>query len=215
MVFKRQKSISAGDRDRITQAIRQAEQNTGGEIYVVLAQRSDDYFFAAGYIACCGMIVAAVIAAFIAHWTWIDLTLPLFGLALLGAFISVTALLALIPRLRMILVPRRICYRRAHLNALQQFIAHKVHLTRHRTGILLFVSLAERYAEVVADEGISTKVGQEEWNNIVSSLLKHASEDNVAEGFIAAITQAGALLAVHIPRQEEDFNELGDHLIEL
>lgn len=207
--------IKQADRERIASAIREAEMQTGGEIYAVLARRSDEYFYVAGFIACCGMIVTAVIAAFVAHYYWFDLTLPKFALAILAAFICVIVLLATVPPLRMLLVPHRVRYRRAHLNALQQFIARNVHLTNKRTGILLFVSIAERYAEVVADAGINAKVEQKDWNEIVAILSAHASKGTISDGFVEAIGKAGNLLALHVPKEAGDTNELEDHLVEL
>lgn len=207
--------ISPEDRQRIGAAIRNAEAQTGGEIYAVLAQRSDDYFYVAGFIACCGMLFSAVIAAFVAHYYWFDLSLPKFALAILAAFICLVALLAFIPALRMVLVPHRVRYRRAHLNALQQFVARNVHLTSKRTGILLFVSISERYAEVVADAGINARVDQQEWNAIVATLSGHAAQGTVADGFIEAIEKAGKLLAQHFPKVNGEKNELEDHLVEL
>lgn len=215
MTTKHHNLIAQADRERIAAAIREAERQTGGEIYAVLARRSDDYFYVAGFIACCGMIVTAVIAAFVAHYYWFDLTLPKFALAILAAFMCLIVLLAAVPSLRMPLVPHRVRYRRAHLNALQQFIARNVHLTNKRTGILLFVSIAERYAEVVADAGINAKVEQKDWNDIVATLSSHASKGTIADGFVEAIGKAGNLLALHVPKEEGDINELEDHLVEL
>lgn len=212
---KRHNLIAPADRERISTAIRIAEQETGGEIYAVLARRSDDYFYVAGFIACCGMIVSAVIAAFVAHYYWFDLTLPNFSLALLAAFVCMITLLSVVPSLRMMLVPHRVRYKRAHLNALQQFITRNVHLTHKRTGILLFVSLAERYAEVIADAGINARVEQQEWNDIVATLSSHASKGSVSDGFVEAIAQVGTLLALHIPKDTDEINELEDHLVEL
>lgn len=213
--MKQIKLIAAEDHARIAEAIRQAETDTSGEIYAVLARSSDDYFFAAGFVATCGILIAAVIAAFLAHWYWFDISLPIFGLAVLAAFVTAMLVLRFLPGVRMMLVPRRIRYRRAHLNALQQFLARNVHITEHRTGILLFVSMAEHYAEVIADAGINARVGQEEWNAIVATLTHHASLATVAEGFVTAIGQAGALLTRHFPVGGERVNELDDHLIEL
>lgn len=207
--------LAPADRERIAGAIRAAEEQTNGEIYAVLARSSDDYFYVAGFVACCGMIVTSVIAAFVAHFYWFDLTLPKFALANLAAFVCLIALLAFMPSLRMLLVPHRVRYKRAHLNALQQFISRNVHLTNKRNGILLFVSLAERYAEVVADAGINAKVSQQEWNEIVVTLSNHASRGAIADGFVEAISQAGSLLAKHIPKDADDKNELEDHLVEL
>ncbi|MBJ6135789.1 TPM domain-containing protein [Ochrobactrum sp. Q0168] len=207
--------IGAEDHARIAEAIRQAEAETSGEIYAVLARSSDDYFFAAGFVATCGILLASVIAALLAHWYWFDISLPMFGLAILAAFISAMLVLWLLPSIRMLLVPRRIRYKRAHLNALQQFLARNVHITENRTGILLFVSMAEHYAEVIADAGIHARVEQDEWNAIVATLIHHASRSQMAEGFVMAIGQAGALLEKHFPAGTDNINELDDHLIEL
>ncbi|EFM59709.1 Hypothetical protein BIBO2_1385 [Brucella sp. BO2] len=207
--------IGADDHARIAEAIRKAEAETSGEIYAVLARSSDDYFFAAGFVATCGILIASVFVAFLAHWYWFDIRLPIFGLAVLAAFVSAMVLLWFVPSIRMLLVPRRIRYKRAHLNALQQFLARNVHITEQRTGILLFVSMAEHYAEVIADAGINARVEQEEWNAIVSTLIHHASRAAVGEGFVEAIGQAGKLLSHHFPAGDDDVNELDDHLIEL
>jgi len=207
--------IGAEDHARIAEAIRKAEAETAGEIYAVLARSSDDYFFAAGFVATCGILVAAVVAAFLAHWYWFDIRLPMFGLAVLAAFLTAMLVLWVFPAVRMLLVPRRIRYKRAHLNAVQQFLARNVHITENRTGILLFVSMAEHYAEVIADAGIHARVEQDEWNAIVATLIHHASRAQVAEGFVLAIGQAGLLLEKHFPAGPDNVNELDDHLIEL
>ncbi len=207
--------IGAEDHARIAEAIRKAEAETSGEIYAVLARSSDDYFFAAGFVATCGILLASVVVAFLAHWYWFDVRLPMFGLAVLAAFLTAMLVLWAFPAIRMLLVPRRIRYKRAHLNALQQFLARNVHITEHRTGILLFVSMAEHYAEVIADAGINARVGQDEWNAIVATLIHHASRAQVAEGFVLAIGQAGLLLETHFPAGADNVNELDDHLIEL
>ncbi|WP_176056352.1 TPM domain-containing protein [Brucella intermedia] len=207
--------IGAEDHARIAEAIRKAEAETSGEIYAVLARSSDDYFFAAGFVATCGILLASVVVAFLAHWYWFDVRLPMFGLAVLAAFLTAMLVLWVFPAIRMLLVPRRIRYKRAHLNALQQFLARNVHITEHRTGILLFVSMAEHYAEVIADAGINARVEQDEWNAIVATLVHHASRAQVAEGFVLAIGRAGLLLETHFPAGADNVNELDDHLIEL
>ncbi len=112
-------------------------------------------------------------------------------------------------------MPRRLKYRQAHANAVKQFLARNVHLTTARTGVLLFVSLAERYAEVVADAGINQKVSQETWDGVVLQLVEGARESRLADGFVTAIGTVGALLSEHFPVSEDDINELDDHLVEI
>ncbi|MEP7452482.1 TPM domain-containing protein [Phyllobacterium sp. SB3] len=203
------------DHKRIAEAIRLAESRTSGEIYAVVARRSDSYFFVAGFAVACGILLAAVMVALAAHWYWFVISLPTFGLAILAAFLTAVLVLWFVPGITMLLVPRRIRYRRAHQNAVQQFLARNVHLTSERTGILLFVSLAEQYAEVIADAGINAKVHQDEWNGIVSLLTDHANKGELASGFLLAIEKAGLLLEEHFPVGPGDVNELDDHLVEL
>jgi putative membrane protein len=209
------RSISAEDHDRIAEAIRAAELKTDGEIYCVVAHSSDGYFFPAAFTATIGLFVASLVVAYGLEAWWLTIRLPHFVLAQLLALASAFVLLWLWPSLRIHFVPRRLRYQAAHANAVKQFLARNVHRTQARTGVLVFVSIAERYAEVVADEGINAKVGQHVWDGVVRDLTKHAGDDRLADGFIKAIGAVGAVLAEHFPVTAGDANELDDHLVEI
>jgi putative membrane protein len=209
------KTLSSKDHERIAEAIRVAEDETAGEIYCVVARASDSYFYPAAFFVSIAMVIISVLVALaLEHW-WLSVRLPVFMIATALAFAAAWAVLFFAPGLRMVFVPRRLRYRRAHDNALKQFLARNVHITTARTGVLIFVSLAERYAEVVADSGIDAKVPQETWNGIVAGLVAHASRDQLADGYVAAVGKVGDLLAVHFPRRAHDSNELDDHLVEI
>jgi putative membrane protein len=87
--------------------------------------------------------------------------------------------------------------------------------TRGRTGILLFVSIAERYVEILADRGIDEKVPPGTWKEIVAAFTRQVREGKIADGFVGALTACGALLVSRFPRAADDQNELPDVLIEL
>ncbi|UCI08502.1 TPM domain-containing protein [Mesorhizobium sp. B1-1-8] len=208
--------ISPQDHDRIAEAIRAAEATTDGEIYCVVAHASDGYFFPAAFLATLGVFVASLAVAYGLEALWLTIRLPHFVLAQLLAMAAVVlALLWLRPALRIHLVPRRLRYQAAHINAMKQFLARNVHRTQARTGVLIFVSIAERYAEVVADAGIDVKVGQHVWDSVVRDLTQHAGDDRLADGFVKAIESVGAVLAGHFPVTAGDTNELDDHLVEI
>src|SRR5438132_2005987 len=207
--------INPQDHDRIADAIRAAEAKTDGEIYCVVAHASDGYFFAAAFLATIGMLIASLVVAYGLETWWLTIRMPHFVLAQLLALASVLVLLWLRPGLRIHFVPRRLRYQAAHANALRQFLARNVHRTAARTGVLVFVSIAERYAEVVADSGIDAKVGQHVWDGVVRDLTAHAGDDRLADGFVKAIEQVGAVLAEHFPVTSGDINELDDHLVEI
>jgi putative membrane protein len=211
----RTRSVTAKEHARIAAAIRSAEQETAGEIYCVLARSSDPYFFPAALAVVMAMLVIGLGVAFAIESLWLSIRLPLFAAAELLALLAALAVLYAFPDLRIRLVPRRWQYQRAHDNAVKQFLARNVHITAQRTGVLIFVSLAEHYAEVVADAGISGRVKQQVWDDIVAELVEQARRDQLALGFITAIRRVGSLLAAEFPVTAADANELDDHLVEL
>jgi putative membrane protein len=83
--------------------------------------------------------------------------------------------------------------------------------TRNRCGILIFVSMAEHYARVIADEGIAQKVHQVEWQAAIDALIGHIRGGRIAAGFVAAIERCGAVLATYAP-PDGTANELPDRL---
>lgn len=211
----RETTLSPEDHQRIAAAIRAGEASTSGEIYCVVARRSDGYFFPAAFAVTLGiLLVSLAVAAALHHW-WIAVSMPHFVLIQLLAVAAATALLWWAPSTRLWFVPRRLLWRAAHANALRQFYARNVHLTSARTGVLIFVSLAERYAAVIADAGINDKVEQAAWDGIVAGLIGHARDARLADGFVIAIGAVAALLSQHVPLGAGDANELDDHLVEI
>lgn len=123
----------------------------------------------------------------------------------------VTGLIFSLMPLRLGLVHSAVKRGRAHRAALEQFVVRGITRTRNRTGVLIFVSLAERYARIIADEGIAAKVHNAEWQGAVDALTAHMRDGRVALGFIAAIERCGAVLAAHAPPDGSP-NELPDRL---
>jgi putative membrane protein len=96
----------------------------------------------------------------------------------------------------LLLVPKPVQRASAHRAALEQFVRSG---TRNRTGVLIFVSLAEHYVRIVADEAIAQKVHGSEWQAAVDALTAHMRIGRIAAGLIAAIERCGAVLAEHAP----------------
>ena len=135
--------------------------------------------------------------------------------AQLASFAVFLLIFWLSPDIRLWFVPRSIAYRRASNNAVRQFLAHGIHTTEDRSGLLIFVSVAEHYTEIVADAGINQKVDQSQWDSIIGMLVGHAKRGELADGFVEVISQAGALLEEHFPPKDGQQNELDDRLIEI
>ena len=132
----------------------------------------------------------------------------------LAVFVALLCLFLIRP-IRFLLVPKGVKQARAHRRAVEQFLAQDLHTTTGRTGVLIFVSVAEHYAEVLADTGIDEKVPKGTWKKIVDELTSKIGNGRPADGFVNAIAEAGHHLAQHFPPTVPDPNELPNHLIVL
>jgi putative membrane protein len=199
-------SISAQDRQRVSTAIHAAEAKTTGEIVCVLAQASSD--------ATALPILLAALVALAFPWAMVAFTaMPVNGILLLQvAVFFVLALLLCLPRVRIALVPRAARRAQAHRTAMEQFMIRGVSRKKDRTGILIFVSLAERYARIVADEGIAARVPQSEWQGAVDALVAHMRRGCISDGFIAAIERCGKVLEQNFPASQTTRDELPDRI---
>ena len=195
-------------RERIAAAIGRAETGTTGEIVVLVAA-------SAGLYRSPGLALALAVALAL-PWPLILLTdLGAGEIALAqAATVLATLLLTLNERLRITLTPRRWQRERAHAAARREFFAHGLTGTRGRTGVLVYVALAERYAEIVADKGVRARVDEARWRAIVSELLGAAERGALGEGLVSAVDQVGAVLKAELPGSHGD-NQLPNRVIVL
>jgi putative membrane protein len=197
--------FSEEQHEAVSAAIREAEQKSSGQIVCVLARASSAY----AHIP----LLWASALALITPWPLIDFTpwsVQRIFLAQLAVFL-VAAIVFSWMRLRLLLVPRAVQRARAHHAAIEQFVVRRVAHTKNRCGILIFVSLGEHYARIIADEGISKKVPVAEWQSAIDALVAHMRSGDVAAGFTAAIERCSAVLAAHAPPDGSP-NELPDRL---
>ena len=197
--------LTNDDHAAVAAAIREAEEHTCGQIVCVLAHTSSAY-------AHVPILWSSLLALF-TPWPLIYFTqwsVQRIFLAQLIVFLIASSALSW-ARLRILLVPRAVQRARAHRAALEQFVLRGISRTRNRCGVLIFVSLAEHYARIVADEGVAQKVHASEWQAAIDALTMHLREDHLAAGFIAAIERCGAVLAEHAP-PDGSANQLPDRL---
>lgn len=199
-------SISEHDRHQISAAIRAAEQRTSGEIVCVLAETSSPG-------PALPVLIAAVLALAL-PWLLITVTaMTVQEILLLQIIVFLVALgILCMPTVQAALTPRAMRRALAHRLAREQFAMRGIARTSDRSGILIFVSLAERYARIIADDGIAARVPQREWQAAVDALIAHMREGRVDDGFIAAIELCADKLAAHFPRTSADRSELPDRI---
>jgi putative membrane protein len=221
--------LTQADHARVTAAVTEAERATDGEIVTVVARESDSYHDVAGHWAVLGMLLALAVLATWPHlvellhtlvadpWTEAATVQAALTTALIVAaiaFLICRALFAWAP-LRMALTPRATRARRVRRRAVALFRTAAEQRTVARTGVLLYLSLAEHRAEIVADAAIHDRVSPDVWGEAMAALIVAVRDGRPGDGMADAVARIGAVLAEHFPRSPGDVNELPDRLIVL
>jgi putative membrane protein len=217
------------DHALVTTAVAEAEAGTSGEIVTIVAARSDDYRdVALLWAALASFLLLALVAAFPS--ASIDLLdrlrggwghppsprtlLTILFVLMAALFGGVRALLGWSPLL-LALTPAALKSRRTRARAVDLFRVGAEKRTTARTGVLLYLSLAEHRAEIVADEAIHAAVAPESWGDAMADLIEAVRDGRPGAGMAAAVARIGGILRQHLPRSVADHNELPDRLIEL
>jgi len=225
------RKMTLQDQARIAEAVAAAEKTTAGEIFCVLAPEVYEdrevpliWAAAAALILPAGALLAGLrpdmLTRLFGGWTVghasasdtaILSTLAIY-IGLQAAVFVVTALIVSIPPVRRALTPGVLKRARVKRAAMDQFLSHGLHLTRERTGVLIFAALAEHRVEVIADEGIYKAAPNAVWDEVTADLIAGLKAGRIADGFVAAVERVGAILAAHVPVRPGDSNELPDGL---
>ena len=198
--------IGTAEQTRISEAIAEVERGTNAELVTVLAAASDDY----RYIP---LLWAALVALIVPSALYLTpLSTAWMITAQLTTFL-VLAVLLQVETLRSRLIPKSVRTLRAANMARRQFLEQGLHHTGDDTGVLIFVSEAEHYVEILVDRGISSKVNNERWSNIIENFVNDVHEGQVERGFLTALECCGEILAEAVPKTPDNRNELDNRLI--
>lgn len=224
--------LSPQDSKRIEQATAAAEATTRGEIVCVVTEEASPYMEVPLAWAAAGALVlpllllalgttAAHLDSGLRGWsaahiaathTAVATVLSAYAVLQCLLFVAI-ALLVSVPVVRRTFTPASLKHGQVHQRALEQFFARDLHNTRERSGVLIFASLKDRYAEVIADTGINDKVDPRAWNEVIAVLVAHMRTGELGNGFVAAIEKCGGLLATHFPARGPKPNELPDVIV--
>lgn len=221
--------LSDADHLRVSDAVTAAERGTDGEIVTIVTDRSDDYVDIAfcwsigiallvlALLAAFPNMLSALLAGFRGGWEHETSIRELLSTTFLFVALSFGLgwLVMRAVSLRLALTPSGVKARRVRNRAIRYFKVGAEARTMKKTGVLLYLSMREHVAEIVADEAVHRAVAPDIWGDAMAALVAHVREGRPGEGMAAAIEQIGAILAEHFPKDHDDPNELPDRLIEL
>ncbi len=203
------------DLDHISAAVHEAEKKTSGEVVPYLVEHSDHYDEAELRAALvCGLLPLIILT--VLRWlteVWIGISpVGVVLLTMLGMVVGWTAAW-LVPPIKRFFAGKHLMDRRVAQRAAEAFISEEVFRTRHRTGILLFISVFERRVLVVGDSGINASVKKSDWDAVVKRVVDGIRTRRTTEGLLEAIAMCGSLLQKHgLTRTRDDTDELPDNL---
>ena len=221
--------FTAEDHRLVTEAVTRAELSSDAEIVTIVAEKSDSYHDVGLHYAVLAMLLVPAVLALLPQsvidWAtgltlgWNEapsraLLMAFLFVKLAAVFLIVRYALAYMP-LRMALTPGSTKSRRVRRRAVEHFRVGAERRTVGRVGILLYLSLRERRAEIVADEAIVSKVAPDLWGEAMADLVEEVKAGRPGAGMAKAVEDMGGVLSEHFPKTATDRNELPDRLIEL
>lgn len=221
--------LNEADHAAVSAAVAAAEQQSAGEIVTIIAGESNSFHDVALLWSALVAFLALAALAFapgfylplmdraLGRWAseWTAAHVLELALTVATAKFLAMWLLQLWRPLRMALVPAPLKHARVRDRAVRYFKVGAERRTHGRTGILIYLSLAEHRAEIVADAAIAAKVSPAVWGDAMAVLIAEIRAGRPGAGMVAAVERVGAVLAEHFPRATDDRNELPDRLIEL
>ena len=223
--LKKKYSFTEENLKKIQDAVAKAEKTTDGEIALVVTSSCSNYgFWELIFAVVMGLITSACLIPFSSkinnfidsiYWDVNDYHFSFWILMFVFVSILIFYLLANIPFIDRLIIPKRVKEVSVYNKAIKTFVHSGVYKTKSNTGILLFFSVLERKIQIIADSGIASKVSYETWNDLANSLAEGFKSKNPTDTIIKGIEECGKILSKEFPAQNENPNELPDGLVVL
>jgi len=206
------KILGSADREAISAKIAEVEHKTSGEIIPMVVYGS----IRPGQLPLViGLSLFSIFLLMDWHFWLSQMILSTFVVAP-GAFVVcyvVGHVLSRSLKVQRLLTPKSEQWAEVQERAVMEFYQSQFDHTKRKTGILLFVSYAEHKVVVLADKGISSKVPDSTWNEVVNILTSHIKQGQWRDGFLKAIDECGRHLIAHFPPAATNTDEIPNNII--
>ncbi len=210
-----QQFFSTEEQKQVCDAVHRAELKTSGELVPMLVCESHSYPLAAvrgGALV--ASLVALVVTPLLAGQFWLESSnLWVFLALFIPIFLIVNLLIKIFPRLKRFFLFSSEMNEEVKNAAFTAFFTEKLYKTKDENGILIYISLFEHRAWIIADSGINDRIPQERWQDAVSIITEGIRSKKQCSALCEAVTMIGDILEKEFPIQDEDVNELHDLII--
>ncbi len=194
----------------IDKAITDVEKTSSSELVAVITGKSSEY----GIISIMTASITTLLLAVCILFFYNDIS-ALDLVEIQVVFFVVLSTVLNVPYIQYLIVPKKLLRERASAKAKESFLILGLHETSNDQAVMLFVSKFEHYVEIVVDSGISKKLSDDIWQNIVDRFTADVKEDDFERGYERAIKAIGEILKKEFPKKDKVSNEIPNHLIEI
>ncbi len=210
-----QRFLSVAEQEKITTTVQQMEKQTSGEIVSMVVSQSHSYpvpmIYGASILA---LFVSLLLMPVLGRILWLGTQNVWVFIVLFAVFYSLFyGLIDRMSWLKRLFVTKRQVEIEVQKAAITHFFTERLYRTKDANGILLFISIFERQAWVLADSGINACIDQRQWQAVIDHVTEGIKREQPGEAICEAIVTIGDLLKTHFPIQGNDNNELHDNII--
>jgi len=202
-------NLNDNEKNLISNEIEKLEKKSSSELVAVVTKQCSSYKFE-----------TVVLSLFIT--TIISLITLIFDISAIKLFqiqiISIFMLYFIFEKFNKILLtflPKSYKHTKASNYAHKQFSNLGFQTTKTKQAIMFFVSLDEKYVEIITDSAIKEKINDSYWQEIVNEFITDVKNNNLSNGYLKAIKSCNEILIKNFPIQEDDENELPNEVVEL
>ena len=202
--------LSQEEKELISQEIEEIEKKTSVELVSVISEKSAKYKYESLIVNIC---IVSVITLVFSLFSSISL-LTMFEIQIF-TFLTIFIIFDKFENLVFYFIPKIYKYKLAKEHAHKQFETIILDKTTSKKTIMFFVSLNERYVEIITDENISLKLDNTYWEDIVDTFIVDVQDGQVANGYLKAMQACSEVLILNFPILENDINEFSNDVIEI
>lgn len=194
----------------ISKKIEQLESKSSAELVTVITKRSENYKYQTLIFS---LIFTSIFSFWLIYFTDIS-ELFLFQIQLI-CLIGINILFEKFDNLILLFLPKNYKKNLANEYAQKQFSNLRLNRTKTNQAIMFFVSLDEKYVQIITDITISKKIPNKYWEKIIEVFIQDIKQGEPSKGYIKAINSCSEILIKEFPIQKNDENELSNEVIEL
>ena len=202
--------LTDNEKKIISQEIETLEKSSSAELVAVITQRSGDYKLASSMYSIFLVFCSSLFFVLFTDKS----TFELIQIQLL-IFIGFYLFFEYFRKIFFSILPKSYKYQVASTNANKQFYNLKLDKTKTKHAIMFFVSLDEKYVEIICDENISKEIPDIHWQFIIDEFLNDIKANQLSIGYLRAINACSMILIEKFPIQKNDENELPNEVIEI